>query len=514
MRPFPKLISLVAVAGAIAGAPVAVTAGQARAGVPADATAGYYFLLGRHLEDDGKTDEAITALKKAIELEPETAEVRAELAGIYARHDRAREALEAAEAAIQHDADNREANRVLGSVLATLSDSRKPLRPGDDPAQYGPRAIAALEKSRREAGVDLNLELMLGRLYLQANNYDKAIASLRRVAEEAPGYPDAAMLLAAAQEGAGKQADAIRTLEASLEQNPTFYRGHVRLAELYEQGRRFKEAAAEYARAQAANPRVDLAPKQAVALINGGDAAAARDLLQALVARKKEPDAAVLYMLAQAHRQLKDLDAATAASDKLKAAFPEDPRGMYLNAQLLQDRGRTADAIAAFQALIKRSPEDSSLLHEYASLLEKDGRLADAERTLRDLISKDPLDANALNSLGYMFADRGQRLDEAVDLVKRALQVEPQNPSFLDSLGWAYYQQGKIDQADAPLTEAASKLPESSVVQDHLGELRFKQQRFADAVAAWERALAGDRDSIDSARIEKRVRDARTRVRR
>src|SRR5919112_1326669 len=198
MRPFPKLISLVAVAGAIAGAPVAVTAGQARAGVPADATPGYYFLLGRHLEDDGKTDEAITALKKAIELEPETAEVRAELAGIYARHDRAREALEAAEAAIQHDPDNREANRVLGSVLATLSDSRKPLRPGDDPAQYGARAIAALEKSRRDAGVDLNLELMLGRLYPQANNFDKAIASLRRVAEEAPGYPDAAMLLAAA----------------------------------------------------------------------------------------------------------------------------------------------------------------------------------------------------------------------------------------------------------------------------------------------------------------------------
>ena len=66
--------------------------------------------------------------------------------------------------------------------------------------------------------------------------------------------------------------------------------------------------------------------------------------------------------------------------------------------------------------------------------------------------------------------------------------------------------------ADAPLTEAASKLPESSVVQDHLGELRFKQQRFADAVAAWERALSGDRDTIDSARIEKRLRDARARV--
>ena len=85
--------------------------------------------------------------------------------------------------------------------------------------------------------------------------------------------------------------------------------------------------------------------------------------------------------------------------------------------------------------------------------------VADAERRSRDLLAQDPLDANALNSLGYMLAERGERLDEAVELVQRALKVEPGNPSFLDSLGWAYYQQGKLDLADPPLTEAAAKLP-------------------------------------------------------
>ena len=94
---------------------------------------------------------------------------------------------------------------------------------------------------------------------------------------------------------------------------------------------------------------------------------------------------------------------------------------------------------------------------EYASLLERAGRMADAERALRDLLAKDPLDANALNSLGYMLADHGQRLDEAVDLVQRALKIEPANPSFLDSLGWAYFRQGKLDLADPPLTEAAGE---------------------------------------------------------
>ena len=135
-----------------------------------------------------------------------------------------------------------------------------------------------------------------------------------------------------------------------------------------------------------------------------------------------------------------------------------------------------------------------------------------AERALREILQRDPEDATALNYLGYMLAERGQRLDEAVTLVQRALKLEPGNPSFLDSLGWAYYQQGKLDLADPPLTEAASKLPNNSVIQDHLGDLRFKQRRFSDATAAWQRALNGDGESIDRPAIEKKIVDARARL--
>ena len=211
---------------------------------------------------------------------------------------------------------------------------------------------------------------------------------------------------------------------------------------------------------------------------------------------------------------MKAFDAAAATAQQLKAAYPDDPRAGFLNAQLLQDRGRTAEAITAFQELIARAPQNASLVYEYVSLLEKAGRLPEAERALRDLLARDPLDANALNSLGYLLAEHGQRLDEAVDLVQRALKIEPGNPSFLDSLGWAYFQQGKIDLADAPLTQAAGQLASSSTVQDHLGDLRFRQQRYDDAVAAWQRSLAGDGESIDRAKVEKKVRDARARVKR
>ena len=145
-------------------------------------------------------------------------------------------------------------------------------------------------------------------------------------------------------------------------------------------------------------------------------------------------------------------------------------------------------------------------------ILQDKGDVKGAERALRDLIGRDPMDANALNSLGYMLAESGDRLEEAVALLQRALKIEPGNPSYLDSLGWAYFQQGRLDLADPPLTEAAEKLQSNSVVQDHLGDLRYKQQRFADAAAAWERALSGDGQSVDKSKLQGKIREARGRM--
>jgi Flp pilus assembly protein TadD len=149
-------------------------------------------------------------------------------------------------------------------------------------------------------------------------------------------------------------------------------------------------------------------------------------------------------------------------------------------------------------------------MFQLGAVLERAGRAKEAEKVFRDVIAKDPRDAGALNYLGYMMAERGSgNLDEAVGFIQRALKVEPDNPSFLDSLGWAYYQQGKLDLADAPLTTAAERLPGNSVIQDHLGDLRLRQKRVAEAIAAWERALAGDGDQIDRAKIQKKIEQAR-----
>jgi tetratricopeptide (TPR) repeat protein len=550
--------------------------------IPEDAT--YYFLLARYLEGGGKIDEAVAALRKAIALDPRSAEPRAELAGLYARQDKAAEALTAAEDALRVDPKNQEANRILGSVLAALAEQHQPARPGDDAAGYAKRAIAALEIARGDGSGDLSIDLALGRLYLEADRPSDAIPLLRRIVLEQPQYADGAVLLADAQEAAGAPDAAVETLTNLLDDQPQFFRGRVQLAELYEHQRRWPQAADAWAKAQALNQRnPEVAARRGSALLNAGRPGEARDVLSA--ALKVAPnDIRMSFLLAQAQRAAGDLDGAEATARSLQAAHPDDVRVMYLLGQLLEARGRHQEivdllkpeiarqkaakakgpqiamllgseglalqqlhrydeALAAFKEGIDlapdepvryvlliqgysaaarhkdaldtaekarvKFPQDTTVLYQLGAALDRAGRQPESEKVFRDVIARDPLDAGALNYLGYMLAEHGSSLDEAVALIQRALKIEPENPSFLDSLGWTYVQQGKLDLADPALTTAAARLPTNSVIQDHLGDLRQRQNRHADAIAAWQKALAGDGDAIERGKIQRKIDHAR-----
>ncbi|HEX9365704.1 MAG TPA: tetratricopeptide repeat protein [Vicinamibacterales bacterium] len=550
--------------------------------IPEDAT--YYFLLARYLEGGGKIDQAVDALKKAIALDPRSAEPRAELAGLYARQDKAPEALTAAEDALKVDPTNQEANRVLGSVLAALAEQRQAARPGDEVAAYPKRAMAALEIARGDGTGDLSIDLALGRLYLDADRPTDAIPLLRRIVLEQPQYAEGSVMLADAQEAAGAPDAAVETLTNLLDDQPQFVRGRVQLAELYEHQRRWPQAAGAWGRVQTLNPRnTEVAARRASALINARRPAEARDVLTA--ALKMTPnDVRMSFMLAQAQRDAGDLDAAEATARALQAAQPDDARVTSLLGQMLEARGRyqevvdllkpeiarqkTAkakggqiamllgseglafqqlhrydEAVAAFKEGAALSPEepvryvlliqgyraagrhqdaldeaekarlkfpaDTTVLYQLGAALDRAGRQAESERTFRDVIARDPLDAGALNYLGYMLADHGNALNEAETLIRRALTIEPDNPSFLDSLGWTYVQQGRLDLADPPLSTAAQQMPKSSVIQDHLGDLRQKQNRRADAISAWQKALTGDGAAIERATIQKKIDLAR-----
>jgi tetratricopeptide (TPR) repeat protein len=506
----------------------------------------YYFLLGRYREGEGKIDEAAAALRRAVALDPKSAEPRAELAALYARADRPAEAVAAAEDAVKVDPKNREANRILGSMLASYAAQRQAVRPGDDVSAYGARAMAALEIARGDGTGDLSIDLGLARLYLDRDRAADAIPLLRRIVAEQPQFAEGSILLAEAQEATGAVEAAIETLSTLLDDQPQSFRARVQIAELYDRQRQWTEAAQAWAAVQKLNARnTEVMARRASSLMNGGRPADARDVLRE--ALKISPnDVRLSFMLAQAQRDAGDLEGAEATARALKAAHPEDARTTYLLAQMLEARGRHQEivdlmkpeidrlraakakpgqvalllgaqglallqlkrhdeAIAVYREAIAASPDDTAVIFQFGAALDRAGKRPEAQKVFRDLIAKDPLDANALNYLGYMLAEQGTSLDEAVTLIQRALKIDPENPSYLDSLGWAYFQQGKLALADPPLSTAAGRLPKNSVIQDHLGDLRLKQDRRAEAFEAWQRALAGDGDGIDRAKVQKKL---------
>jgi predicted Zn-dependent protease len=111
-----------------------------------------------------------------------------------------------------------------------------------------------------------------------------------------------------------------------------------------------------------------------------------------------------------------------------------------------------------------------------------------------------------------MLANRGDQLDEAVTLVKKALEAKPDQPEFLDSLGWAYYKRGELNDAVKYLSQAAAKLPDNSEVQDHLGDAHAKRGSMQDAITAWTKALAGDGQGIDKAAVDRKLQEARKKL--
>jgi predicted Zn-dependent protease len=191
------------------------------------------------------------------------------------------------------------------------------------------------------------------------------------------------------------------------------------------------------------------------------------------------------------------------------AAHPNSREYVVGLADLYADQKRTDDAVRVLEQARKTFGDDQTLTMRMANAYEGGGRLADAEKELRRLMADDPLNADALNSLSYMLAEHGLKLAEAIDLAERAVKIEPGNPAFLDTLGWALFKQGRTDEAADPLSKAAGVLTGSSVIQDHHGDVLAKKGRNTDAIAAWERALAGDGESIDRAAIEKKIKAAK-----
>ncbi len=256
------------------------------------------------------------------------------------------------------------------------------------------------------------------------------------------------------------------------------------------------------------------------------------------------------------YQNSKDWKAATATAQEAVNKYPNDRNLKYILAGLTADSGQPDAAIAQVKAMLKGTPEDrdtyitlanmNARLKRYpeaedaanhavqlstkaedkddaqftlASIYEREKKYDQSEQLFKQLINSNPSNAAALNYLGYTLADRGLRLDEALGYIKRAVQLEPQNGAYLDSLGWAYFKMGNYDMAEDYLQKAVSSSHNDPTVLDHLGDVYQKTDRLKLAAAQWERALhewsktiSAEVDSNDVAKVQKKLDAARVKL--
>jgi len=179
------------------------------------------------------------------------------------------------------------------------------------------------------------------------------------------------------------------------------------------------------------------------------------------------------------------------ARERLAAArasgTPGDSRLVVAEAQLLRDAGRHADAFAFLAKMLEVQPDQPDLLYETALTAEKLGYVEVMERHLRRLIAIKPDSAQAYNALGYSLADRNLRLDEAGQLIDKALSLTPDDPFILDSKGWVLFRQGKPAAALEALQKAYAQKPDAEIAA-HIGEVLWALGRSGEALAVWREA--------------------------
>ena len=153
---------------------------------------------------------------------------------------------------------------------------------------------------------------------------------------------------------------------------------------------------------------------------------------------------------------------------------------------------------------LHKHPDSKDLVFQSAALQERLGHFREAEKRFRALIEADPENSEALNYLGYMMAERGQSLEQALACLQRAVALDPGNAAFEDSLGWIYYRLGQYEEAEAYLQNAARASRMDPTVYDHLGDVRAKTGKRAEALEAYRIAL--QHGAENTGEIRKKIR--------
>ena len=195
--------------------------------------------------------------------------------------------------------------------------------------------------------------------------------------------------------------------------------------------------------------------------------------------------------MGEADKALRDVRAMLKGDANAKSS--SDDRQVYIAlAQMNTRLRRFSDAEQALdkaEQLSSKTDDKEYVWFLRGSTFEREKRYAEAEEQFKKVVASDPEHASALNYLGYMLADQNTKLEEALGYIKRAVDLDPTNGAYLDSLGWAYFRLGKYELAEDNLLKASQKINTDPTVHDHLGDLYQKRGRLKLAATNWERGL-------------------------
>jgi tetratricopeptide (TPR) repeat protein len=489
------------------------------------------------LQADPNSEEAVTQLarlyteqgnpKLAIETlntVPEssrTSKMYSTLGATYEQQKDYKSAISAYQRALSLDKDNLEAMRGLAQNLANDNQMEA--------------ALSAYKTFTSAEPQDWQALVEMSRIYRHMGKFDQALDSLKRAEATAPESLEIAYEESIVLEAQGKFDDAAELLQKLISRTTTpdgnYSAGERQNRALFMEhlGSIYKETGRPMQAVESFRKMTDL----------GGDEAsrgyqemvdAYRDQKQwadatrvAQEAVQKLPEDKSLKMTLAL--QLADDGKADEGIKIAKATLKGDKtdRESYVTLSQIYMKQKhwkeAEDALNESDKLASR-PEEKAYVQYYQGMFyERQKKYDQAEQAFRQILQQDPNNPPTLNYLGYMLADHNMRLEEAFNMIKRAVELDPQNGAYLDSLGWAYFKLGNYDQAEDNLRRAAEKTPYDATIQDHLGELYAKTGKLKLAATHWERALtewnrsvSSDVDQQDVSRVQKKLETTKVKL--
>jgi tetratricopeptide (TPR) repeat protein len=433
------------------------------------------FIYAKYLK---KMDIAVDYANRAIALNPRDIEAYQRLVEIELAGGDEKKALEALDRAAKVKSDDANFWTRLGKLYAViLYKSDSPPKPDELR-----RINEVFKKAVEHANDDPAVLKDAADYYASSQQLKEAIALYLRVLELQPDDANAREKLATGFILTNQRGKAVEMLEQIIKQHPEKYQPYDLLAQVLDEEARSLQRANRLDEAKAKFAKVAANYEQSL-LINPSHAGTYLRLAELLLGPLKDPERAVRFLM-EARRR-----------------FPSAPEIAYYLAIAQREAKRTQQAVATFEEALHEAEldQDNEIVNakfyfNYGATAEQAGLYDKAADLLRKSIALDPANAaEAYNYLSYMWADHNMHLDEAEEAIKRALEIEPNNGSYLDSLGWVEFRKGKFDQALADLLRAAKNMDrEDPVVFEHIGDTYLKLNRVQEALESWQKALALD----------------------